>query len=63
MLFLFFVRSELIRPGLAVRVDPVQLLYLPLVEGSLETLFHGTFLQVVQTGLHNWGLEELRIQN
>ena len=33
--FVFFVirddpsRSELIRPGLAVRVDPVQLLYLP----------------------------------
>ena len=25
----FFIRSELIRPGLAVRVDPVRLLYLP----------------------------------
>ena len=36
ILFLFFYsirvgpsRSELIRPGLAVRVDPVRLLYLP----------------------------------
>ena len=32
-LFLFFypsfIRSELIRPGLTVRVDPVRLLYLP----------------------------------
>ena len=27
-------QSELIRPGLAVRVDPVRLLYLPLVEGK-----------------------------
>ena len=28
-IFYFFIRSELIRPGLAVRVDPVRLLYLP----------------------------------
>ena len=27
-------RSELIRPGLAVRVDPVRLLYLPIYNGS-----------------------------
>ena len=27
--FYFFIRSELIRPGLAVRVDPVRLLHLP----------------------------------
>ena len=27
--FYFFIRSELIRPGLAVRVDPVRLFYLP----------------------------------
>ena len=27
--FYFFIRTELIRPGLAVRVDPVRLLYPP----------------------------------
>ena len=31
--FYFFIRSELIRPGLAVRVDPVRLLYLPKKRG------------------------------
>ena len=30
ILFYFFLRSELIRPGLVVRVDPVWLLYLPI---------------------------------
>ena len=29
-------RSELIRPGLAVRVDPVRLLYLPLSMGYMS---------------------------
>ena len=45
ILFLFFYsirvgpsRSELIRPRLAVRVDPVQLLYLPSVKRSLLTI-------------------------
>ena len=40
ILFLFFYsirvgpsRSELIRPGLAVRIDPVRLLYLPKRKG------------------------------
>ena len=43
MLFLFFYsirvgpsRSELIRPGQAVRVDPVRLLYLPSGNGITE---------------------------
>ena len=27
--------SELIRPGLAVRVDPVRLLYLPSIKGKI----------------------------
>ena len=30
--YYFFIRSELIRPGLAVRVDPVRLLYLPRIK-------------------------------
>ena len=46
MLFLFFYsiwvgpsRSELIWPGLAVRVDPVQLLYLPVLQFVLVLYF------------------------
>ena len=34
--FYFFIRSELVRPGLAVRVDPVRLLYLPESGENLE---------------------------
>ena len=44
ILFLFFYsirvgpsRSELIRPGLAVRVDPVRLLYLPIANRFLAS--------------------------
>ena len=35
--FYFFIRSELIRPGLAVRVDPVRLLYLPIANRFLAS--------------------------
>ena len=36
-------RSELIRPGLAVRVDPVRLLYLPIFLGNLRCFSSASF--------------------
>ena len=41
-------RSELIRPGLAVRVDPVRLLYLPLNKGF--SVFHAERSMFGHTG-------------
>ena len=62
ILFLFFYsirvgpsRSELIRPGLAVRVDPVQLLYLPLLNPKKVLLC----FQWARTGLELPGIWEV----
>ena len=57
ILFLFFYsirvgpsRSELIRPGLAVRVDPVRLLYLPFLKGRLGRGLLSTLSKKVEQG-------------
>ena len=55
ILFLFFYsirvgpsRSELIRPGLAVRVDPVRLLYLPVIKNSGRWKHTWAFREIVK---------------